>query len=370
MNEQQREHPIVELRCYGSEKLLCILTHDDRDNWILESKALWRWYKENGAEPGDIIWLAVEETIPLVLRIHTEWDRDADAYRRYEQRRKLETLPSIDLPIRDLLWLYFKRAQKITHRSEIAEAVLAERSEISKGSIDACLSANPHLFARTSERGSWGLREWNIEQISILAPHKSDDPWTTTDTNRPKIIVPLDYVLANIAAEDLVYRVLRNAKVSLSYSQLAERIGKYFGMDVTVLKRTSFLNMEDSRFVRLHDGTFALRENLEEVINELVEKEKEHRQSLDQAVEEIDKLKDELVSIVAGYEAETSRVEDERDEARYVAREWFGQHAQLGLVVSKFMAEIVSDVGLPTLQFVFDRLRRKSTRSYVEKDSQ
>lgn len=370
MNEQQREHPIVELRCYGSEKLLCILTHDDRDNWILESKALWRWYKENGAEPGDVIWLTVEETIPLVLRIYTEWDRDVDAYRRYEQRRKLETLPSIDLPIRDLLWLYFKRAQKIAHRSEIAKAVLAERPEISEGSIDACLSANPHLFARAGQRGIWGLREWGIEQVAIYEPRKGDDPWTVTYADRPKVVVPFDYVLENIAAEGLVYKVLRGAKTSLSYSQIAEKISKYFGVDRNILIRMSFLDPQDSRLARLHDGTFALRENLEEVISELTENEKEYKKSLARTVEEIDKLQDELIYAVSRYEAEISRVEHERNEARHVAREWFGRHAQLGLVVSKFMAEIVSNVGHPTLQLVFDRLRRKSTQSYVEKDPQ
>src|SRR3990172_2772216 len=55
MDERQRERLIVELRCYGSEKLLCTLIFDDQDTHFLESKALQHWYKENGVEPGDVI---------------------------------------------------------------------------------------------------------------------------------------------------------------------------------------------------------------------------------------------------------------------------------------------------------------------------
>ena len=307
MDKQQREHSLIVVHCYGSEQFLCSLNYDDR---TLEGKALQYWYNENDVQPGDTMWLSVEATIPLVLRIYTEWDRDADVYRRYVQRRQLErSLPRINLPIRDLVWLYFKQHQKVAHPTDVAKAVLADRPEISGRSVYSCLVANPHLFARTGERGTWGLKEWGIEQVTISVTQKSDELPTTTDTDRPTAATyPLDYVLNVIHGEDLVYKILQSAKAPLSYPELTERIGKYLRVNKSVLERTSFLNVDDARLVRLHDGAFAVREDLEEVIRKLTEKEKELKQSLDKATEdydhEIGRLKEELASTVARYEWE------------------------------------------------------------------
>lgn len=380
MDEQQREHPIVEMRCYGSEKLICAMIHDERDNWVLEGMALQHWYKENGVQPGDKIWLAIESINPVVLRIYTEWDRDADTYRRYEQRRNLETLPSTDLPIRDLIWLHFNRTQKVSHRSEIAKVILADRPEISEHSVGACLSANPHLFVRIGE-GNWGLKEWGIEQVTMVVRPHGSDLGTTTYEDFPSKPVPLDYVLVNIAAEDLVYKILQGAKTPLSDSQITERISKYLGVDRNILARTSFLNLEDSRLVRLHDGTIAIRENLEEVIGELTAKEKELKQSLDRAIAEAGGLKDEMASAVARYETRLKQLERERDEARHLAREWYERHvqlakerseerAQLSRALSKFLVAINPYVGRPTLQLIFNRLRRKPEPPRAEEEAQ
>jgi len=65
MDEQQHEHPIVELRCYGSEKLFCAMTHDDRDNWVLEGMALQRWYKEMVFSQETKSGLLLRALIPL-----------------------------------------------------------------------------------------------------------------------------------------------------------------------------------------------------------------------------------------------------------------------------------------------------------------
>ena len=387
MDERQRERLIVELRCYGSEKLLCTLIFDDQDTHFLESKALQHWYKENGVEPGDVIWLAVEEVNPLALRIYTEWDRDADAYRRYEQQRNLEALPSVDLPIRDLIWLYFKRTRKVAHRSEVVRAILTDRPEISERSVDACFSANSHLFVRTGEHDKWGLKEWGIEQVTMIEHPKGSNPWMSTDAVYPTVTVPLDYVLANVAAEDLVYKVLRGAKTSLSDSQITEKIANYLGVDRDILARASFLDPKDSRLIRLHDGTFALREDLEKVISELTAREHELEQSLDRANEEVGRLNDELTSTVARYErdvqlarAETAQLrqlERERDEARQVALAWFrrysrlvgkrlAEHAQLKRVMSSFLELVIPRIGLPAFQSILDALRQELEASSAE----
>jgi len=125
------------------------------------------------------------------------------------------------LPIRDIIWLHFNRTQKVSHRSEIAKIILVDRPEISEHSVGACLSANPHLFVRIGE-GNWGLTEWGIEQVTMVVRPKGSDPGAPTGEDSPTVTVPLDYVLANIAAEDLVYRVLRGSKASLSDSEITE----------------------------------------------------------------------------------------------------------------------------------------------------
>jgi len=374
MDEQQRKHSIVELHCYGSEKLTCAITHDDRGNWFLEGMALQRWYKENDLQSGDKIWLVVESINPLILRTYTEWDRDADTYRRYEQRRKLETFPYADLPIRDLVWIYFKRNQTVAHRSEIAKAVLVDRPEISERSIDVCLGANPHLFARVG-KGNWGLKEWSVEQVTMVVRPKSSDLETGLDENLPTAIVPLDYILVNIVAEDLVYKILKSSKNPLSVSQITEKISKYLGVDKNILARTTFLNPSDSRLVRRHDGTFTLRENLEEVISELAAREWEQKQSLNRINEEINDLKDEIASIVTKYETRFKKLEHERDSALDLAQEWFEQHEQIakkwsirGRLLSEFLAEIIPYIGYSNLQLVFDHLRRKPEQPRTEEE--
>lgn len=334
LGESQRETSLVPIRCYGSEEFRCSFNFHNRS---LESKALQHWYNENGVQPGDRIWLAVEATEPLTLRIHTEWDRDADTYRRYTQRRQLESLPRSGLPIRDLIWLHFKQTQKIAHRADIEKAAIDARPEISARSVDGCLHANPNLFASAGERGMWGLKEWGIEQVTMYEPRKEIDRTREVETNRPTSTYPLDYVLTTIHGEDLIYKVLQSAKVPLSYSDLAERIGKYLGVDKSILERTSFLNVKDARLVRLHDGNFQLREDLEEVIRELTIEQNELSQSLSRAAQshenELDGLKDELADVAVHYQtrinhaqAEIARLEKDKAELAQQFEEYRSEH--------------------------------------------
>lgn len=371
MDEKQRQNLFVELRCYGTDRFVCAIVQDNRRNWFLEGMALQHWYSENALQPGDKVCLVVESIAPLYLRIYTEWDRDADAFRRYEQRRNIENLPSIDLPTRDLLWLYFKQKEKIAHRSEIQKAILTDRPEISSRSIDACLGMNSHLFVRVGE-GNWGLKEWGIEQVTMIERPKGSYPEAATDENLPTVSVPLDYILANIAAEDLVYQVLQNTETSLSNSQITDRISKYLGINRGILARSSYFDPYDSRLIRLQDGTFTIRENLEDVISELTSKERELRQSLIKINHEIDSIKDEFASIFAQQEIKIMRIKGERDKwyMKYLrlTERHSGEFIILETVLSKFMVVLIHYLGRSTFQLVFDDLRRelKSSRDGEE----
>jgi hypothetical protein len=295
MDDKQREYSIIELHCYGSEKLICAIVHDERENWFLEGMTLQRWYKENGLRAGDKVWLAVERINPLILRAYTEWDRDPDTYRRYEQRRHIEALPSIDLSIRDLIWVYLKHTAKIAHRTEIAKAILEERPEISERSVDGCLGGNPHLFVSIGERGYWGLKEWGMGPTkSDIHPERSKIGTSETHGPLSATEVPIDYILANIAAEDLVYRIVTNAKDSLDVTQITERIANYLGIDKNVLTRATFFDASDERLIRLQDGSFTLREHVKE--DPTQEKTREQPQ-VDALSEDIQELIDDRVEV-------------------------------------------------------------------------
>jgi chromosome segregation ATPase len=110
----------------------------------------------------------------------------------------------------------------------------------------------------------------------------------------------------------LVYQILKSSKISLSYKELTEKIADYLGVARAVLERASFLDTQDDRLVRLHDGTFQLRENLEDVINESKKKVDGLEQSLSQTREEVENFKQELAYIVSQF----ARAEQEREEAR------------------------------------------------------
>ncbi len=341
MDYKQSEYSVVELSCYGSEKLICLVTQRSK-NWVIEGKALHHWYLENGLTPGDKIWLCVENINPLALKLYTEWDRDVDTYRRYEQRRQINNLSTTILPIRDIIWLYFKRTQKISHIRDVIQVVLAERPEISQKSIGSCLGVNNHLFSKVGGKDYWGLKEWGLESIQRSVPvYDSNDGLVNTLDNSVEK-VSIDYILANIVAEDLVYKILRNSSEGLSVSQITEKVASYFGINRDFLARTTFFNSSDRRFVRLLDGKFALRDNLEEVITDLKNREDVLLKDLEHAEKKIQNLADELISVKERYEM-------------LRARDLILKNA----IVSEFLSEIISRLGYSELQDIFHNIRQK-----------
>jgi|GEM_PF-2121192 hypothetical protein len=305
--DETQKNFLVAVKCYAGDQVFCLLNHAYHR---LESKGLQNWYVENNLRPGDVVWLTVEGIKPLVLRIYTAWDRDPDTYRLYLQERQIATKSHVTLTIRDLIWLYFIQKRKIAHRSEIAQAVLKDRPEVSEHSVDACLSSNLHLFTRTGEKGNWGLAEWGIGSDFVIRVKPSPSvPKVLAPI--PESPVPLDYILVTIQGEDLVYKILKSSKSSLSGEELTTRVADYLGINKNILERTSFLNVNDFRLFRLHDGTFQLRENLEEIIGQYKKRIDDLEQSLDTAGKSTESLEHELSNFVSL----SIKREQERDEA-------------------------------------------------------
>jgi len=192
--------------------------------------------------------------------------------------------------------------------------VITERSEVSERSVDVRLGVDKYLFTQF-QRGYWGLKEWNMEQISITIRPKGSDPEDiSNDENLPTSLVSVDYILANIAGEDLVYKILQNATDSISASQISEKISRYFGIDKSILARTTFLNTADSRIVRLEDGTFILRKNLEKTSEHLAKKELHPNQSVATTSTKNDDLKSETEPITDQTEIKLKQIAVEQEE--------------------------------------------------------
>ena len=314
MDTSQQRQLTVDVHYYASDNSTCKIELDGSHHWVLKSTWLKGWYKENRIEPGDIIYLFIEHVTPLTIRIYTEWERNPDTYRRYKLLQEANPLPSINMPIWQLIREFFEQTQKIAHRVDIAKTVIAKRPEVSEQSVYGCLSANPYLFVRVGE-GMWGLKEWNMEQIFITIRPKGSDPEDiSNDENLPTSLVSVDYILANIAGEDLVYKILQNATDSLSASQISEKISRYFGIDKSILARTTFLNTADSRIVRLEDGTFILRKNLEKTSEHLAKKELHPNQPVATTSTKNDDLKSEAEPITDQTEIKLKQIAVEQEE--------------------------------------------------------
>lgn len=362
MDDEQQRRQNIDIHYYANESITCNIVEGDHDNWLLKSAWLRDWYKENRIQPADKIWLVVKSVTPLAINIYTEWERDPDTYRRYRQIQESKSLLSADLPIRDIIWDFFEQTQKIAHRLEIAKAVISKRPEISERSVYGCLSANPYLFTRVGE-GNWGLKEWGLEQVTMVVRPAGNSIKENTDENLPVTTVHIDYVIANIAAENLVYEILKNSE-PLTVAEITEKISKFLHVDKSILARTTFFDLSDARLFRLEDGTFTVRENLEEVINQLAEKERELKASLEK---QIYSLKDEMEAMATQHNKQVEQVEEERDILQKLAEEWIERYEEIDSLwekrtqlLSEFLTEAIPQIGQNKLKEIFEHLRHKS----------
>lgn len=365
MSGGQQKNRNINIIYYGTENVTCSVVEDNRDNKLLKSLSLRKWYEENGIVPGDKIWLIVERIIPLEIRIYTAWERNPDTYRKHRQSK---SLPSVDLPIRDIIYDFFTQLKKIAHRSVISEDVIKKRPMISARSIDVCLGYYPDLFT-PFQRGFWGLKEWDLEQVTYVRPKSGNAEKNTEVENQPISTANIDEILADINAEDLVYRILETSKDSLKALEITERVAKNLGIEKSILERTTFINVSDSRIVRLDDGSFTLRakrEKLEKIVDELGIKERELTRSLEAVKEEVFSLKNEIESISTHHNKKIEQLEEERDSALESVEGLFEQYEEITShwekrtqLLSKFLTEAIPHIGQNKLKEIFERLRHK-----------
>lgn len=360
MDAHQQRQVSIDINYYASEHDTCWIEQDNNNRWFLRSEWLKKWYLENQVSPGDKIWLVVENVKPLAIRIYTEWERNPDTYRRHRQLQSGKPVPSVDIPIRDIIWDFLEKTQKIEHRLNIGKAILEMRPEISEQSIFACLSANPHLFIRVGE-GFWGLKEWGLDQV--VRTVSSSRNTLEKDVNPPTETVPLDYILANIASENLVYRILKESTNPLKLTEITEKISRFLGVNKDVLARATFFDPSDPRYYRQENGAFTLRESLEEVVHNLAKSEIETRADLEK---EIRKLQTDLELKTIQFTKQIMELEEEQEVLRKIAEEWADRYED-GLndwdkktkLISDFLSEVNSHLGNDKIKEIIDNLRKK-----------
>lgn len=363
MDKEQRRQLNINIQYYASENITCNIEQEN-DRWFLKGPSLKNWYQENRIEPGDKIWLVVKNIAPLAIRIYTEWERNHDTYRRYRQLQSGKPIISVDMPIRDIIWDYLEESKIIKHRLDIGEAVLEKRPEISEQSVYACLSANPYLFVRIGE-GNWGLKEWGLEEVKAAVRPASNT--LEENFNLPTTTVSLDYILTNIANDNLVYKILKESPNPLSVNEITERISKFYNVNKEVLTRATFFDPSDPRFYRQEDGTFTLLTNLEEVIHQMAENERTLRTSTENKIQ---KLQEIMESSDSQHKKEVKQLKEEQDIFRKLVEELIEQiehyekinhrREKRIQIISAFLAEAASAIGQDKLKEIFEHLHHKS----------
>ncbi len=373
MDIHQQRQRSIDIRYYADENKTCKIEQDDLEHYFLKGEWLKNWYKENRIEPGDKIYLVVENVIPLAIRIYTKWERNPDAYRRYKLLQESNPFPSVNLPIWYLIGEFFEKTGEIAHRLDIGKDIIEKRPEISEQSVYSCLSKEKYLFVRVRD-SYWGLKEWNLEEVTrTIRPAGSS---LEENPNSPTEIVSLGEILADIASENLVYRILEESPTSLTVDEITERISKYFGVSKGVLSRATFFDPSDPRFYRQEDGTFTLRENLEEVIHHLSENERTLKISLE---DKIQKLQETTESLTAQHKKEANQLKEEQDILKKLAGEWIeqiehyekinNQREKRIQLMSEFLAEAVPHIRQDRLNEIFEHLHRKSElRNIIDSD--
>ncbi len=260
---------------YGYERWVCGLKEKEH---TLESAALAEWFAENQVKPDDGLTLMVETDNECVLSFIAPWDRNAEHFLKHGTGTGRS---ASDAPIRDLIWDYLSHATQVVPIADIIAQIQARRSAVSAQRIQACLVSNPYLFASTGPNGHWGLTAWGIADIVLR-----DEPGKS---------LRLDDVMNRIARDDLIYQTLHAAKAFLSVHELTERIAQQLGVAPRLLTLAPFFNPDDVRLLRVND-TFALFEDSEYLIGNLVQVAIDLNQSLEAREHQVGQLQNALAT--------------------------------------------------------------------------
>lgn len=210
-----------------------------------------QWFHKSAIEPGDKVKFRLLGVDPPEIRLWTEWEKDLNSLIRP---------PALDfkwehLPIRDcLIKVFVDHPGPIHYRSLYSH--ISKHRDLAVGSVIATLSKyRGVLFAHTG-RGMWS---W-LKSGAQTDDGQSHPPRQSEGLRSVAVSDAIWKIVAVIEERDVIYRLLKRTRDSLSFVQICQKIAEASGIDWHQLQHTGFLNAEDERFTRLDNGHFALRE--------------------------------------------------------------------------------------------------------------
>lgn len=221
--------------CYGDHEIKGVL---DESKKRISGQEIKLWYEENRLREKDRVYIKCPEKFGRPLRLYTF--HEIQKYLRGEE--VVETSEKVYL--RENIYQVLKSENVYLHYKQIKDKIV-ERigGEVELSSIAGTLSHESHLFRRfLPSRGIWGLAEWSEKQMEI---DKTS-------------------LLLAIGEEDWVYRVLKDLSQPLQTKEIAQEIANRFVISPKELLETNFINPNDIRLVKLKDGSWGLKEWIEE----------------------------------------------------------------------------------------------------------
>ena len=212
-------------------------------------RGLGGFYKKKGLDEGDRVHLRASDGNPSRVFIHTRWRRSLSDLLTIEPQE----LDWESVCLRDCIIVVLAKLKMPLHYREIYGEV-AHHKRVSPGSVIGTLSRLSGSVFVHVEHG-----KWQLVGLAISEPKLGPKP----PISEPKISEPGEETwkaIARIEKNDLVYRLLQQAKRPLSFDEICSRLSSYLGIDVDQLRATGFLRGDDERLRRLDDGTWALAE--------------------------------------------------------------------------------------------------------------
>jgi len=209
------------------------------------------WIHNNAIEVGDKIAFQLLSLDPVLIRVWTDWKKSLSAMLACPP----EDFEWRQVPIRDCLLRVFASQPGPMHYKSLYSRISRHR-ELAVSSVIATLSRWRGVLFEHSSQGMWYLLQGNSRDNSPRSPA----PRGTTVLLAPEVSDRVWQVVSDVEEHDVVYKLLKKTRDSLSYDQICQRIADARGVDWHELEQTGFINANDERLVRLDNGHFALRE--------------------------------------------------------------------------------------------------------------
>jgi hypothetical protein len=249
------EVKVIKLLTFADQKVICPIDWESQRLGGLEE-----WIGGNQLKHGDVVFLRYSENDFV---IYTTWDnRIEDLIKRTKDMEDEEALQEAlcgDTPFVDLVYMVLKREGAPLSYRDIGERVSKFRST-RHSTICGVLSRHKDTIFVRMGRNCWGLMEWESQKIPSKPQETEPGAVEKSEEAKARILgeAELRLLLLQIAEEDLVIHILREANKPLHVREIAEIIARKKGVPIEILLEQSFIDAEDPRLRRCPSGEWTL----------------------------------------------------------------------------------------------------------------